>query len=187
MTTRVCPSQRPGTVAIMGFEPYLSGLMSWLLTKHEIYLLREGTHGRLYEKLGAHTLPAASGEGVRFAVWAPNAEGVSAIGEFNDWRPGINPLALREDESGIWEGVVRMAAPGQRYKYHVRSRFNNYRVNKADPFAFCCETPPGTASIIRDLAYPWGTWNGYTHERRKTRSMGPFRSMRCTSALGDAR
>ena len=127
-----------------------------MLTNHDIYLLREGTHGRLYEKLGAHTLEAASGEGVRFAVWAPNAEEVSAIGEFNDWRPGINPLALREDESGIWEGVVRMAAPGQRYKYHVRSRFNNYRVNKADPFAFCCETPPGTASIIRDLAYPWG-------------------------------
>ncbi|MFH0342919.1 MAG: 1,4-alpha-glucan branching protein GlgB [Chromatiales bacterium] len=136
--------------------PKKCGKASSLLTDHDIYLLREGTHGRLYEKLGAHSLEAASGGGARFAVWAPNAEEVSAVGEFNDWRPGIHPLALRTDESGIWEGVVPMAAPGQRYKYHVRSRFNNYRVSKADPFAFCCETPPGTASIIEDLAYLWG-------------------------------
>ncbi len=67
--------------------PKDDGKASSLLTNRDIYLLREGTHGRLYEKLGAHSLEAASGGGVHFAVWAPTAEEVSAVGEFNDWRP----------------------------------------------------------------------------------------------------
>ncbi len=129
-----------------------------LLTEHDIYLFREGTHGRAYEKLGAHILPAGDTgvAGTHFAVWAPNAAAVAVVGDFNDWNPHAHPLTPRPDSSGIWEGVIAGIGRGALYKYHVISRHNDYAVDKSDPFAFHCETPPRTASVVWDLAYAWG-------------------------------
>src|SRR5690554_1053101 len=72
-----------------------------LLTDHDIYLFREGSHFRLFEKLGAHPVAPARGEGVHFSVWAPEAERVSVIGDFNDWQPDVHALRSRDDGSGI--------------------------------------------------------------------------------------
>src|SRR5262245_37958830 len=123
------------------------------ITGHDQYLFREGTHSRLYEKLGAHLEGARGGSGVRFAVWAPNARSVSVVGDFNGWDPRIHPM--RGSESGIWEARIAEAAPGSLYKYHVVSADGAHRNDKADPFAFRCETPPLTGSVVWDLAYQW--------------------------------
>ncbi|VTU23642.1 1,4-alpha-glucan branching enzyme GlgB [Variovorax sp. PBS-H4] len=116
------------------------------------YFFSEGTHSRLYDQLGCHL----RGEGgARFAVWAPNAASVSVVGDWNGWNGDANPLQAHED-SGIWTGSVCEVAPGQAYKYRIRSRHNGYQVDKADPFAFFCETPPATASRAWSLNYEWG-------------------------------
>jgi 1,4-alpha-glucan branching enzyme len=129
-----------------------------MLTEQDIYLFREGTHFRAYEKLGAHVVDAGPGRsaGTEFSVWAPNAESVSVVGDFNNWRTGEHPLELRGDSSGIWTALVKGVRPGAIYKYHIVSRHRGYRVDKADPFAFHCETPPRTASVVWDLSYEWG-------------------------------
>ncbi len=128
---------------------------SWF-SPEDIYLLREGRHTRLYDKLGAHPVRLPDGVGVHFAVWAPNARFVSVIGDFNGWRKGAHPLNIREDGSGLWAGVVAGIGPGAPYKYHIISRETGYEVEKADPFAFCAEEPPRTASIVCDAPYTWG-------------------------------
>jgi len=125
------------------------------LTDHDIRLFREGSHFRLYEKLGSHTTTTNNSKGTFFAVWAPNAKYVSAIGDFNRWSPESHPLQLRDDGSGIWEGFVPGVGEGTLYKYHIVSKYNNYAVNKADPFAFYGELAPKTASIVWDLGYEW--------------------------------
>lgn len=127
-----------------------------LITDHDVYLFREGSHGRLYHKLGAHLGTVQGTAGTHFAVWAPNAEAVSVVGDFNQWDPSAHPLAVRADGSGIWEGFVPKVAPGSAYKFRIRSRFNQYQVDKGDPFAFRWETPPRTASQVWDLTYTWG-------------------------------
>lgn len=124
------------------------------LTEQDLYLFNEGTHFRLYEKLGAHAGTEDGEEGTWFAVWAPNAERVSLIGDWNLWDKRANPMTLRET-SGIWEAFVPGVAPGVRYKYHIVSRYNGYRVDKADPFAFHAEKPPLRASIVCGLDYEW--------------------------------
>ncbi len=124
-----------------------------MLTEQDIYLFREGTHGRLYNELGSRVL--ADGGGARFAVWAPNAAAVSVVGDWNGWNPGANKLAARTDESGIWEGVAHGARAGQAYKYRINSRVGGYSVEKADPFSVYCELPPATASRIWPLDYTW--------------------------------
>jgi 1,4-alpha-glucan branching enzyme len=124
-----------------------------VLTDQDIYLFREGTHGRLYTELGAHA--AADGSGVHFAVWAPNASEVSVIGDWNGWNADSNRLAPRSDHSGIWEGSVRGVQHGQAYKYRITSHVGGYRVEKADPFATFSELPPATASRVWNLDYAW--------------------------------
>ena len=115
-----------------------------MLTDQDIYLFREGTHGRLYQHLGSRL--AADGQGAHFAVWAPNAAEVSVIGDWNGWNAGAQKLKVRDDGSGIWEGVVAGALHGQGYKYHIISNAGGYQVEKADPFALFAELPPATAS-----------------------------------------
>jgi 1,4-alpha-glucan branching enzyme len=128
-----------------------------MLTDHDIYLFREGTHVRAYEKLGAHPISAAEGTaGTDFAVWAPNAAAVSVVGDFNGWNPASHPLVPRPDSSGIWSGFLSGVGPGSLYKYHIVSRNGGYTVNKADPYAFFAEKPPRTASVVWDLSYEWG-------------------------------
>jgi 1,4-alpha-glucan branching enzyme len=125
-----------------------------LLSDHDIYLFNEGSHFRLYEKLGAHTARINNIEGTYFAVWAPDAERVSVLGNFNNWNDSSHLLSPR-GSSGIWEGFFPGIGKGELYKYHVRSRFKGYRVNKTDPFAIFNEIPPKTASIVWDLNYDW--------------------------------
>jgi 1,4-alpha-glucan branching enzyme len=140
-----------------------------LLTEHDIYLFREGTHVRAYDKLGAHPLAAheAGGkQGTHFAVWAPNAAHVSVVGDFNGWNPVTHRLEPRWDSSGIWEIFVPGVRPGALYKYHIVSHNQGYTVDKADPYAFFCEVPPRTASVVWDLAYEWG--DGEWMRRRKS-------------------
>ena len=76
------------------------------LTEYDIYLLKQGNHFRLFDKLGAHLTEVDGAEGTRFAVWGPNAGHVSVIGDFNNWRADAHFLKLRPDESGVWEGFV---------------------------------------------------------------------------------
>jgi 1,4-alpha-glucan branching enzyme len=120
------------------------------LDEWDFHLFNEGTHLELWKKLGAHIIEG----GVHFAVWAPNAIAVSVIGDFNEWDTERHPLALRE-ESGIWEGNVPDIGKGTVYKYHIVSKFDGYRVDKADPFGVRHEMPPKTASVVWDLDYEW--------------------------------
>jgi 1,4-alpha-glucan branching enzyme len=134
------------------------------LGDQDLYLFNEGSHLRLYEKLGSQPGTVDSVEGTHFAVWAPNAERVSVIGDWNGWDREHHPLGPR-DTSGIWEAFVPGVGTGARYKYHVVSRIGGYTVDKADPFAFHAEEPPQTASIVWSLDYQWGDqeWMKYRH------------------------
>jgi 1,4-alpha-glucan branching enzyme len=140
------------------------------LTDYDLYLFGEGTHHRAYEKLGAH-LGGVDGErGVHFAVWAPNAEQVTVIGEFNDWNPRSDQLHLRS-EAGIWEGFIPRLGSGALYKYHIQSKYSGYQVDKADPYGFAAEIRPQTASRVWDLAsYTWGDREWMAH-RAKNNSL----------------
>jgi len=117
-----------------------------LLSDLDLYLFGEGSHRRLWEFLGAHVVDEAEpGHGVRFAVWAPNAEAVYAIGDWNGWGDGtqLHP----QGSSGIWAGVCADARPGHCYKYAVVARGGHTTV-KADPMARASETPPSNASVV---------------------------------------
>jgi 1,4-alpha-glucan branching enzyme len=140
-----------------------------LLTDHDLYLFNEGSHYRLYEKLGAHPIVEEEERGTYFAVWAPNAIEVSVIGEFNGWDKAAHVLTPRAN-SGIWEGFVEGDHRGQSYKFHIASSINNYNVDKADPFAFSAEVPPKTASRVCDLNYAWGD-DAWMSRRRNANSL----------------
>jgi 1,4-alpha-glucan branching enzyme len=135
-----------------------------LLSADDVYLFNEGSHFRLYDKMGAHVIRGAGEQGTYCAVWAPNAEHVSLIGKFNAWDRARNPLRPRGD-SGIWEGFTPGLGHGAVYKYHVATRYHGYNVDKADPYAFYAEVAPNTASIVWDLAYSWSDQN-WMNERQ---------------------
>ncbi len=125
-----------------------------LLTDFDLHLHAEGTNYESYNMLGAHIVDVAGVTGVRFAVWAPNAEVVAVVGDFNDWDDRRHPM--RHRASGVWEIFIPGLGEGAAYKYAVRSRFHGYRQQKADPYAFGTEVPPKSASIVRNLgAYHW--------------------------------
>jgi len=124
------------------------------ISEFDLYLLAEGTHYRAYEKLGAHFAEKDGKRGVQFAVWAPNAKRVSIIGDFNNWNP--NTAAMLPSTAGIWEGFVPDIAQGASYKYHIESRYRDYKVDKADPYGFAAEIRPQTASRVWNLEkYSW--------------------------------
>jgi 1,4-alpha-glucan branching enzyme len=124
------------------------------LTDDDLYLFNEGSHFRLYDKLGAHIGNHDGASGVYFAVWAPNANHVSVIGDFNGWEKGKHCLRPKAN-SGIWDDFIPGVGKGSLYKYHVGSRFSGYRADKADPFSIFNEIPPKFASIVWDLDYQW--------------------------------
>ena len=129
--------------------------MTPFLTDYDLHLLNEGTHYRIYDKLGAHLTVQGGQAGVHFAVWAPNARRVSVIGDFNRWKPREHPLASRAS-SGIWEAFIPKLGPGTLYKYAIESQVADYRVDKADPVGFAAEIRPQTASKVWDLSgYVW--------------------------------
>lgn len=138
------------------------------LTSDDLYMFNEGTHYRLYEKLGSHLTGADGVQGASFAVWAPNAQSVSVVGDFNGWDLQANPMMAR-GQSGIWEAFIPGVAKGMLYKYHIQSRYNDYRVNKTDPFAKATEMPPGTAAAVWDLTYEWND-----SEWMRTRGAGKY-------------
>jgi 1,4-alpha-glucan branching enzyme len=133
-------------------DPYRYGRV---LTDFDLHLLGEGTHHRAFEKLGAHRLRVGSTIGVHFAVWAPNAERVSLIGDFNAWDGRVHPMR-RLGGSGTWELFVPELADGEKYKFEIRSRRGEL-LKKSDPYGFAFEVPPDTASVVRDISgYTWG-------------------------------
>jgi 1,4-alpha-glucan branching enzyme len=144
------------------------------LTDHDVYFFKEGSHSRLYDKLGAHEASVNGAVGTHFAVWAPNAERVSVVGDFNNWTPGAHPLGVRSDWSGIWEGFIPGLGRGAVYKYHIESRYHGFMVDKCDPFAFLCETPPKTASVVADLGYAWDDRQWMEGRARANSLKGPI-------------
>jgi 1,4-alpha-glucan branching enzyme len=138
------------------------------LTGHDLYLFREGTHTRLHEKLGAHLHEA----GASFAVWAPNAASVAVVGDFNDWDPRRHPM--QGSESGVWSVDVPAVRQGAVYKYHIVSRHGNFRVDKADPYAFRCELAPRTASVAWNLDYAWNDADWMRERKRHNALEAPW-------------
>jgi 1,4-alpha-glucan branching enzyme len=125
-----------------------------LITSYDIHLIAEGAHYRLYEKMGAHVGTLKGVKGTFFAVWAPAAELVSVVGDFNSWDDSINPMELIVD-SGIWTCFIPKLTDGAIYKYRIRSKSGG-TIEKSDPFAFQSEVRPKTASVVSDLdAYKW--------------------------------
>jgi len=143
-------------------------------TAHDIYLFKQGTLFRLYDKLGSHIMNIEGTEGVYFALWAPNAKAVSVIGDFNRWNPDSHGLSPRDDESGIWEGFIPKIKKGDIYKYHIVSRYGKYRVEKGDPFAFYWEAPPRTASRVWRLNHTWKDKRWMTERKERISSRAPL-------------
>jgi len=131
---------------------------TWL-TDEDLHWFNEGTHTRLYRKLGAHPATVDGTAGTRFAVWAPNARSVSVMGDWNGWQRDAHPLAPVRS-SGLWQGFVPGVGAGAFYKYHLVSAARDWSVDKADPFAFRAECPPHTASQVWTLEHDWKdeTW-----------------------------
>ena len=125
------------------------------ISAEDLHWFNEGTHSRIYEKFGAHPATHQGVSGTHFAVWAPNAERVSVMGDFNGWNKSKHPLN-RTGDSGVWSGFIPELGQGATYKYHIVSRHGGYTVDKADPCGFRHEIAPKTASLVWDLDYHWG-------------------------------
>ncbi len=125
-----------------------------LLSDDDVFIFNEGSHFQLYDKLGSHTVRHKGMEGTYFAVWAPNAEKVAVMGEFNSWNKTSHPL-VPKGRSGIWEGFIPGVRKGSTYKYHVYSKYALYQADKTDPFALFGEIPPLTGSVVWNLDYTW--------------------------------
>ncbi len=134
-------------------DPYAFGC---ILTDFDIHLLGEGTHLDQHEKFGSHVARIGEVQGVTFVVWAPNAERVSVVGDFNRWDGRAHPMRNR-GECGIWEIFIPGLAEGEIYKYEIRTRGTGDIFVKSDPYAFRSEQPPCTGSIVYSLeGYEWG-------------------------------
>ncbi|MCU1232928.1 MAG: 1,4-alpha-glucan branching enzyme [Candidatus Solibacter sp.] len=132
-------------------DPYRFGPQ---ISDSDLYLHTEGTLHEAWRSLGAHIVTTEGATGVRFAVWAPNAENVTVAGEFNDWDVRRHPMRRRN--GGVWELFIAGLGEGISYKYNIRSRFAGYQQLKADPYAFYCEHPPKSASVVWNLdKYEW--------------------------------
>ena len=142
-----------------------------LISSDDLYWFNEGTHSRIYEKFGAHLAQEHGVSGTHFAVWAPNADRVFVMGDFNGWDKSKHPLDA-VGNSGVWSGFIPGLGHGTTYKYRIVSRYNGYSVDKADPYGFRHETAPKTASLVWDLAYEWndGEWMAARGQRQRLSS-----------------
>jgi 1,4-alpha-glucan branching enzyme len=127
-----------------------AGEFSPILGDIDLHLFGEGKHERIYEKLGAHLITHQGKRGVAFAVWAPNADRVSVVGDFNDWDGTKHPMH-RLGDGGVWELFIPGLLEGELYKYEIKNGRRKFL--KADPYAFMMEVPPGTSSIIFKSKY----------------------------------
>ncbi|MFQ3573728.1 MAG: 1,4-alpha-glucan branching protein GlgB [Thermodesulfovibrionales bacterium] len=136
------------------YDPY--GFIPQFITDFDLYLIGEGTHYRIFDKLGAHIIEVDGIKGVHFATWAPNATRVSVIGDFNRWDGRRHPMSKRS-VVGVWELFIPGIQEGSLYKFEIKTNFNNYLEQKADPYAFKSELRPKTASIVYNLddKYQW--------------------------------
>ncbi len=131
----------------------------------DLHLFGEGVHWHIYDKLGAHSHKVDGVPGVLFALWAPDAEGVSVVGDFNDWNPVAHPMRCRGG-GGVWELFVPGVACGFHYKFEIKNRYMTHRVLKADPFARSFEKRPGTASVIAtESNYRWSDREWMQHRK----------------------
>ncbi len=145
------------------YDPYE---FSPLLTDYDLYLLGEGKHLYSYEKLGAHCVDIDGIKGVNFAVWAPGAQRVSVIGNFNGWDARTHPMRLHPG-NGIWELFIPGVDEKAVYRYNIYSRFNGYRSDKSDPYSFYMEKRPQNASVVYNLnGYSWGD-NAWMEARKQ--------------------
>ncbi|MCB9104966.1 MAG: 1,4-alpha-glucan branching protein GlgB [Anaerolineales bacterium] len=127
---------------------------SVILSDFDKYLIGEGTHERVYEKLGAHLVELDGKQGTHFAVWAPNARQVSVVGDFNGWHPDSHPML--PSDSGIWTAFIPELGEYTVYKYHIVTQSGD-GFDKSDPYGFGMEQRPKTASVITNLdSYQWG-------------------------------
>ncbi|WP_340264108.1 1,4-alpha-glucan branching protein GlgB [Sphingobium mellinum] len=134
-------------------DPYAFGPV---LGPLDDYYFAEGSHGRLFDKMGAHLMTHEGVEGTNFAVWAPNARRVAVVGDFNRW-DGRRGLMRRRQDTGVWEMFLPEVGPGARYKYEILGPDGVLLPLKADPFAFQSELRPSTASIVAAPAdHDWG-------------------------------
>ncbi len=138
------------------YDPYA---FAPVLTDFDLHLIGEGTHYKNYEKLGSHVRTIDGITGVHFAVWAPNAKNVSAVGDFNSWDGRLHPMRSL-GTSGIWEIFIPGIGEGTPYKYEIKSRYNKYHELKADPFSFFFEVRPKSASVVYDIEnrHQWGDY-----------------------------
>ena len=142
---------REGSVTRDTGDPYRFGQ---ILTDFDLHLFSEGTHYRVWDKLGSHRATVGQTTGVHFAVWAPNAQRVSVIGDFNRWDGRVHPMR-KLIPSGVWEIFIPDLGDGDNYKYEVRTHAGHL-LQKADPFARHFEVPPNSASVIwTDGRYQW--------------------------------
>jgi 1,4-alpha-glucan branching enzyme len=143
-----------------------------IIGEQDYYLFNEGSHIRLFEKFGAHVCSRNGVNGVQFAVWAPGADFVSVVGDFNDWNDGAHPLVV-QGTSGVWVGFIPHVSQGAIYKYHIANP-NGHQVKKADPYGFHHETPPRTGSIVWDLDYLWNDWEWMATRKSKNSLNAPM-------------
>jgi 1,4-alpha-glucan branching enzyme len=135
------------------------------------HLLGEGTHERLWEKLGAHERTLDGVAGTSFAVWAPNARAVRVVGDFNSWDGRLHPMRSL-GASGVWELFLPAVGPGTRYKYELVTARGDLLL-KADPYAFATEKPPATASVVFTPGYRWGDEAWMTTRDRRHKLNAP--------------
>ncbi|HJY63905.1 MAG TPA: 1,4-alpha-glucan branching protein GlgB, partial [Ignavibacteria bacterium] len=136
-------------------EPAPQSTDSKLISDFDLHLFSNGTFYKIYEKFGSQITAENGIQGVRFTTWAPNAESISVIGEFNGWTEGINEM-LRLNDAGVWSLFVSGLNEGDAYKYSVRSNVDGQYRRKSDPYCFRSELRPKNASIVHDLnKYKW--------------------------------
>jgi len=124
-----------------------------IFTDFDLYLISEGRHEQLWQVLGSHVRENAGTSGVNFAVWAPNAQAVRVMGDFNGWNSEHHAMGSL-GRSGIWELFIPQASPGQYYKYEIQTTDGSWKTN-ADPMAFATELPPANASRVYESSYAW--------------------------------
>lgn len=140
-----------------------------LFTEEDVHNYQQGTHYRLYEKMGSRHIQVQGTWGIYFCVWAPNATQVAVVGNFNDWQTEAHLLYPRWDRSGIWEGFIPSLGLGEVYKYHIHG-YAGRRLDKGDPFANFWEKRPQTASITWNLHYEW-TDAAWMKKRKKKNAL----------------
>ncbi|MGY6548272.1 MAG: 1,4-alpha-glucan branching protein GlgB [Roseinatronobacter sp.] len=151
-------------------DPYRFGPVLGAL---DLHLLGEGTHRRLWDALGAHPLTHDGVAGVHFAIWAPNAQRVSVLGDFNHWNGAQYPMR-RVGQTGIWELFLPGLAEGAIYKFELVTAAGHV-VQKADPVGFGAQHPPETASVVRDLSgYGWHDCGWMTRRAAANRFDAPI-------------